>query len=819
MAFPSYSTGTVSVSAGGTVVTGVGTLWTDSNVRPGDEILIAGREVVVMDFTDSTHLVINPWQGTSVSGVSYGLIQSSPLRYNASQVMMDVSQIVAVLNTDGYYYNVPATAITPNPSYGNEGQYALQATTGKLWVKETGVWVYVGTNKGFGLPAPYDSGKTYNQFDVATFGGSSYVFINNAPSAGHAPPNSTYWVLLASIGTPGADATVAVGTVTTLAGGAAATVANSGTSGAAILNFGIPQGKSYAATSATSLAVGMGSKVFTTQAGLAYTNGARVRASSSSNTANWMEGLATYSGTTLTISVTKTNGSGTLADWNLNLAGEPGAGDLSAVNALSELTSVAVTARSNIGAAAAATADENAYWKDQAALLDPAAYIFWRGANWSVTVPAGETWYVVNAWNARIQSSALWYHRDLATDEAFPVPAGTVLSGGTTSSFLYVCRPALVTAAPAYSDAKNLYYSRLNTLRSYVLNKLDITISAGAANNALGSATFPTDFNDGLMANVSAMDVAWVIMATSLGEGSLNTLGEISDRHNIRYTNKLMTPWVRASFPGIFAQASNAAGNFTDAAIAGYGVMTYYKLPSGWRTASPLRAYRAAVLADNPTIYLPCDDVTGTTATNLGSASSISGAYVANAKIGSIGATGDGGTSVFFPDATSRLTIPSNSTLNFGASDFTIEMWVNFASLPTSAATNNPWVYNAWVTPTVNTQLQMLMAVNNNKLALTVYSTDATTATVTSTINLVVDTYYHVIFGRSGSNIFIRVVGKETRQNTAYTKTLFSRSSEAFWISMESPYAVNGLVDEFAVYGVLSDARADAHHALALGWQ
>jgi hypothetical protein len=86
-----------------------------------------------------------------------------------------------------------------------------------------------------------------------------------------------------------------------------------------------PTGPGYAATSTTSFLIGIGSKAFTTQAGLAYTVGARVRASSAANTANFMEGLVTaYSGTTLTINVTLIGGSGTLADWNINLSGEQG---------------------------------------------------------------------------------------------------------------------------------------------------------------------------------------------------------------------------------------------------------------------------------------------------------------------------------------------------------------------------------------------------------------------------------------------------------------------------------------------------------------
>jgi hypothetical protein len=85
-------------------------------------------------------------------------------------------------------------------------------------------------------------------------------------------------------------------------------------------------GNGYRATSTTSLAIAVAVKAFTTQANLAYTTGARARATSTVNGANYMEGLVTaYSGTTLTINVDKIGGSGTLASWNINLAGDVGA--------------------------------------------------------------------------------------------------------------------------------------------------------------------------------------------------------------------------------------------------------------------------------------------------------------------------------------------------------------------------------------------------------------------------------------------------------------------------------------------------------------
>ncbi|MEP6715562.1 MAG: hypothetical protein ABJC09_08295 [Terriglobia bacterium] len=81
-------------------------------------------------------------------------------------------------------------------------------------------------------------------------------------------------------------------------------------------------GSGYAATSTTSLTIGAGTAAFTTQSGLAYSAGARARASSAANSANYMEGLVTsYSGTSLAINVDAIGGFGTKNDWNINIAG------------------------------------------------------------------------------------------------------------------------------------------------------------------------------------------------------------------------------------------------------------------------------------------------------------------------------------------------------------------------------------------------------------------------------------------------------------------------------------------------------------------
>lgn len=77
-------------------------------------------------------------------------------------------------------------------------------------------------------------------------------------------------------------------------------------------------GSSSSNASTTSLAIGTGSKAFTVAGSLGYVSGQRVRAVSATGSgANWMEGSASYSGTTLTVTVDAIGGSGTLADWTI----------------------------------------------------------------------------------------------------------------------------------------------------------------------------------------------------------------------------------------------------------------------------------------------------------------------------------------------------------------------------------------------------------------------------------------------------------------------------------------------------------------------
>ncbi len=100
--------------------------------------------------------------------------------------------------------------------------------------------------------------------------------------------------------------------------------------------YSVPVTSPLVGTSTTSLAVAMGSTVFTTQAGLSIGNGQFLIAVSAADATNYMFGTVTsYSGTTLTINVTAISGSGTHADWNIFSSGPQGASGSGSVSNVS----------------------------------------------------------------------------------------------------------------------------------------------------------------------------------------------------------------------------------------------------------------------------------------------------------------------------------------------------------------------------------------------------------------------------------------------------------------------------------------------------
>lgn len=129
--------------------------------------------------------------------------------------------------------------------------------------------------------------------------------------------------------TQASNAATSAGTATTQAGIATTQAGNAATSAAAALASEVSAAASAAklqGTSTSSVAVGTGSKAFTTQSGKFFNVGYWLLIVDSADPANYMHGYVTaYSGTSLTVEVTNIGGSGTIASWNIFVAGTRGA--------------------------------------------------------------------------------------------------------------------------------------------------------------------------------------------------------------------------------------------------------------------------------------------------------------------------------------------------------------------------------------------------------------------------------------------------------------------------------------------------------------
>ncbi|MBI1246171.1 MAG: hypothetical protein GC202_14310, partial [Alphaproteobacteria bacterium] len=124
----------------------------------------------------------------------------------------------------------------PGAGLGVDGDTYINVTNGDTYLKSGGSW---GTASG-NIKGPQGDGATITVGTVTTGAAGSSASVSNSGTATaavldfHIPKGDT--------GDAGAAATVAVGTVTTGAPGSSAAVSNSGSSSAAVLDFDIPAG-------------------------------------------------------------------------------------------------------------------------------------------------------------------------------------------------------------------------------------------------------------------------------------------------------------------------------------------------------------------------------------------------------------------------------------------------------------------------------------------------------------------------------------------------------------------------------------------------
>jgi hypothetical protein len=223
------------------------------------------------------------------------------------------------------------------------------------------------------------------------------------------------------------------------------------------------------------------------------------------------------------------------------------------------------------------SAAETAFWQDQAALLDPDAYVLAKGTSQTVTVPDGEHYYVLWAWKVQASGGGTWYfHRNGRVDffEPMILPEGRSLttSASVSKSLIYYCRPSLVTGSDSRytSDPRALYFERMMRLGELAQHTIGLTITNGSSQ----SATFPTDFADGLLVHTSCHDLAWIGLESADDGAVITGVMEISDTDRIRIAQTTILPFKRATWTKVEARGATQS--------EGTGTLTYVKLPGDW---------------------------------------------------------------------------------------------------------------------------------------------------------------------------------------------------------------------------------------------
>ena len=335
------STGTIAVTNGSAIVTGTLTSFQAALVADGCDIDIdtgtANVRMSIASVENDLQLTMTiPWRGSSANGLSYsirlaGSVQKqTALNANKTAVLLDnlpvfsqqgkallqapdfVAQqaILGFSGTYGFAFDNGTTMADPGP--GN--WRANNATLGSATAIAISAFDANGDDQSDFLVSRFLSTSLYKcQIGITEGGVRGQVNATGITDNGDwllITLDNSSWINAAALALADTDACSFLFVPT----------GNKGADG----TNGAPGSSNVVGTSTTSLTIGTGSKTFT----IAQTNrgwgvGARLRASSTAAPSVFMEGVVTaYSGSSLTLSVDLVSGSGTVANWTINLTGQ-----------------------------------------------------------------------------------------------------------------------------------------------------------------------------------------------------------------------------------------------------------------------------------------------------------------------------------------------------------------------------------------------------------------------------------------------------------------------------------------------------------------
>lgn len=274
---------------------------------------------------------------TATGAISTAIEQNSAVTLLAGQ-----SYVLTYTITQSAGSITPSIGGTAGTARSSSGTYVETIIAGSTQVISFGTSGFTGTLDDVTLTQAVGSGYQIQSPTAFTLTSTTLTFAS-APASG---TNNIYvfapslLVGAASSAAAAAQAAEAAALAAQAAAEIAETNAETAAASAAL------SAASLSGTSTSSVLIGTGSKAFTTQASKFFNVGNWLLIVSDADEANYMHGQVTaYSGTSLTVNVTDTGGSGTFTDWNITVSGTRGSiGATGATGTVNDLTGVPTAA-------------------------------------------------------------------------------------------------------------------------------------------------------------------------------------------------------------------------------------------------------------------------------------------------------------------------------------------------------------------------------------------------------------------------------------------------------------------------------------------
>lgn len=214
---------------------------------------------------------------------------------------------------------------------------------------------------------------------------------------------------------------------------------------------------------------------------------------------------------------------------------------------------------------------KNSHFARKAALLDPACQVYKCGQFDWVT-PC--TFFMFNGWLYRFDtatnpnfSNNPNFHQNLGVERYTLIPAGTRIIGTNENSFIFGSLPdQLIASNPTlYADGEAVYWARMSRIETLPFFQIGAIRFPGSTADC--KAYFPADNGRGLLLSaITSHGGCWTVLwgpnvpgSSPAKEYIINTLDEINDGHEIRFTSGVegLQPFKREMFDYIYLGLGN----------------------------------------------------------------------------------------------------------------------------------------------------------------------------------------------------------------------------------------------------------------------